>query len=79
MIDSQELASLMATWLATNPHSRPFFRDPHFVREFGRTTRAQLTAAVDELWRRADHAARAARITIAPPARLSGNTEGKIL
>lgn len=75
MIDPQELAGLMATWLATNPHSRPFFRDSQFVREFGKTTRAQLTAAADELWRRAEHAARQARITVDLPSRLGSSHE----
>ena len=72
MIDAQELAGIMATWLASNEHTRPFWQDRSFVREFGRTTRAQLTAAIDELWRRADFAAHAARVSIALPARLGG-------
>lgn len=55
----------MATWISTTPHTRPFWRDPGFVAEFGRATRAELRAAVDELWRRAEDAARVARMPIA--------------
>lgn len=67
--------SAMATWISMTPHSRPFWRDPGFVVEFGRATRVELRAAVDELWRRADDAARAARMPIDWPASLPEHKE----
>lgn len=57
-----ENTAAMARWIASTPHSRPFWADRGFVEEFGRATRAELRAAVDELWRRAGDAARAARL-----------------
>lgn len=52
------------------PHRRPFWSDPAFVAEFGRATRLELRAAVDELRRRAEDAARVARMPIAWSANL---------
>lgn len=60
-----EIAGAMSTWISTTHHTRPFWRDPDFVAEFGRATRAELRAAVDELLRRAEDAARVARMPIA--------------
>jgi hypothetical protein len=65
-----ENTAAMARWIASTSHSRPFWRDRGFVAEFGRATRAELRAAVDELWRRAGDAARVARMPIAWPANL---------
>lgn len=59
-----ENTAAMARWIASTPHRRPFWRDRGFVAEFGRATRAELRAAVDELHRLADHAARAAGMPI---------------
>ena len=66
-----EMGGPMADWIATTPHERPFWRDPGFVAEFGRATRVELRAAVDEMWRRAEDTARVARVPIAWAARLS--------
>lgn len=66
-----EISGAMADWVARTPHERPFWRDPGFVAEFGRATRVELRAAVDEMWRRAEDTARAARVPIAWAARLS--------
>lgn len=68
--DHDAMAEPIATWISTTPHTRPFWRDPEFVAEFGRTTRVELRAAVNELWRRAEDAARTARVPVAWPARL---------
>ena len=65
-----EMAAPMADWIARTPHQRPFWRDPDFIAEFGRATRVELRAAVDELHRRAGDAARVARMPIAWPANL---------
>lgn len=65
-----EMAGAMADWIARTPHDRPFWRDRGFVAEFGRATCVELRAAVDELWRRAEDAARVARMPIAWPANL---------
>jgi hypothetical protein len=68
--DHDIMAAPMATWISSTPHTRPFWRDPVFVAEFGRATRAELRAAVTEMWRRAEDAARAAPMPIAWSARL---------
>lgn len=70
-----QLAWRMANWIARNDHIRPFFTDAGFVAEFGRSSREEIIAAVDELWRRAEIGSRAARIAIELPARLGRNTE----
>ncbi len=66
-----ETTDAMATWISTTPHERPFWRDPGFVAGFGPATRLELRAAVNELWRRAEDAARVARMPMDWPARLS--------
>ena len=66
-----ENTAAMARWISSTPHSRPFWRDRGFVEEFGRATRAELRAAVDELHRLADHAAQAAGLPIAWNANLA--------
>lgn len=70
-----QLAWRMANWIARNDHIRPFFTDAGFVAEFGRSSREEIVAAVDELWRRAEIGSRAARIAIELPARLGRNRE----
>lgn len=72
-IDTFETTAPMARWLAENDHERPFFRDPDFVAEFGRISKAEAIAVVNALWLRADRAAAAAGTTIALPARLGGS------
>ena len=62
--ESFENTAAMARWIASTPHSRPFWRDRGFVEEFGRATRIELRAAVDQLWRQAEDAARAAKMPI---------------
>lgn len=66
--ESFENTAEMARWVATTPHSRPFWADRAFIAEFGQVSRAELRAAVDLLWRQAEDAARAARMSIAWPA-----------
>lgn len=63
--ESFENTAAMARWIASTPHSRPFWADRGFIDEFGRPTRIELRAAVDLLWRQAEDAARAARMPIA--------------
>lgn len=67
-----QLAWRMANWIARNDHIRPFFTDAGFVAEFGRSSREEIIAAVDELWRRGNQAAAAAGTKIRLPARLGG-------
>jgi hypothetical protein len=57
-----DVASDMADWLETANPARPFWADPDFVAAFGAARRVDLETAVDELWRRAEHKAEAARI-----------------
>lgn len=66
--ESFENTAEMARWIASTPHSRPFWADRNFIAEFGQVSRAELRAAVDQLWRQAEDAARAARLPIAWPA-----------
>ena len=68
---SVDLAADMARWLAETPHDRPFFRDPDFVAKFGWPGRGMLRAAVDEMKRRAESKAEAARIPVAWQAQLA--------
>lgn len=70
-----EVAGAMADWITKTPHDRPFWRYPGFVAEFGRATRAELRAAVDEMWRRAEDAARVARMPTTWTATLPSNDE----
>lgn len=72
MKPSADLPSAMAGWIASTPHSRPFFRDTGFIGAFGRPGPTMLRQAVDELWRRADFAAYRAAHPITLPPRLGG-------
>lgn len=64
--ESFENTAAMARWIASTPHERPFWRDRSFIAEFGQASRAELRAAVDQLWRQAEDAARAARMPLNP-------------
>ena len=68
---SVDLPGSMATWLSDMSHTRPFFRDPAFVAKFGWPGRGMLRAAVDEMKRRAESKAEAARIPVAWQAQLA--------
>lgn len=63
-------AAAMADFLEADDHDRPFFRDREFVDRFGRAHRSDLTAAVEELKRRAEVKAQTAGVQIAWPANL---------
>lgn len=73
-----ENTAAMARWIASTPHRRPFWRDRGFVEEFGQASRAELRAAVDQLWRQAEDAARAARLPIARTANLTDHHDERI-
>lgn len=72
-----ENTAAMARWIASTPHRRPFWRDRGFVAEFGRASRAELQAAVTELRRRAEDAARMARMPIGWTAALPDNDDNE--
>lgn len=69
-----ELAGEIAGWLQFGGHTRPFWKDADFVAAFGATRRIDLAAAVDELKRRAQAKADAARIPLSWPAGLTERT-----
>lgn len=72
MIDgTTDLPIAIANWISVGGHTRPFWRDPDFIAEFGRVARADLRAAVDELKRRAQAKAEAAGLPIAWNANLT--------
>lgn len=61
MIDGgSDVPVAIANWIVVGGHTRPFWRDPDFIADFGRVARTELRAAVDELKRRAEAKARAA-------------------
>jgi len=63
-------AAAMADFLEADDHDRPFFRDRDFVGRFGRAHRSDLTAAVEELKRRAGAKAQAAGLPMTWPAHI---------